>query len=213
MNQDMIDKYIAGSLSESDAQAFEEHCLANPEFARQVEYEQRLKVGLAQVASGSTAEFVRSETPLRWSLAAAAGVLIALFAVFYAWTGGMHAPTPTIMAAVVDGSPAGDTSMRLALVRGSDSIPELPGGLVRVQIVGTVRGRQFLQRGARSTRAEPERHHRHAQRSAPELTHEPGRADRQQTTSVGLLFPAGAQTGLGRGSAGLRIPETLIRGD
>ena len=136
MNQDKIDQYIAGSMSEDDAQAFEEYCLANPEFARHVEYEQRLKVGLAQVASGSTAEFVRSETPLRWSLAAAAGVLIALFAVFYAWTGGMHTPTPTIMAAVVDGSPAGDTSMRLALVRGSDSIPELPSGLVRVKIVG-----------------------------------------------------------------------------
>ena len=136
MNQDKIDQYIAGSMSEADAQAFEEYCLANPEFARQVEYEQRLKIGLAQVARGSTAEFVRSESPLRWNLAAAAGVLIALFAVFYAWTVGSRAHSPTLLAAVVDGSPAGDTSMRLALVRGSDSIPTLPDGLVRVEIVG-----------------------------------------------------------------------------
>src|SRR5690349_20735536 len=135
MNQDMIDQYISGSMSESDAQAFEEHCLANPEFARQVEYEQRLKIGIAQVASGSTAEFVRSESPLRWSMAAAAGVLIALSAVFYVWNTS-HTPVPTIMAAVVDHSPVGDASMRLALVRGSDSIPTLPGGLVRVEIVG-----------------------------------------------------------------------------
>ncbi len=40
--------------------AFEDYCLANPEFARQVEFEQRLKAGLTLVASGSTAEFVRS---------------------------------------------------------------------------------------------------------------------------------------------------------
>jgi hypothetical protein len=142
MNQDMIDKYIAGSLSESDAQAFEEHCLANPEFARQVEYEQRLKIGIAQVASGSTAEFVRSESPLRWSLAAAAGVLIALSAVFYVWTSS-HTFAPTIMASVVDNSPAGNASLRLALVRGSDSIPTLPGGLVRVEIVGLFEAGNF----------------------------------------------------------------------
>jgi len=136
MNQDNIDQYIAGRMSEDDARAFEEYCLANPDFARQVEYEQRLRIGLAQVASGSTAEFVRSESPLRWNLAAAAGVLIAIFAVSYAWTIGTRASSPTILAAVVDGSPTGDTSMRLALVRGSDSIPTLPGGLVRVEIVG-----------------------------------------------------------------------------
>jgi hypothetical protein len=135
MNQDMIDRYISGSMSESDAQAFEEHCLANPEFARVVEYEQRLKIGIAQVASGSTAEFVRSETPLRWSLAAAAGVLIALTSVFYVWSSS-HTLAPTIMAEVVDSRPVGDASMRLALVRGSDSIPTLPAGLVRVEIVG-----------------------------------------------------------------------------
>ena len=33
--------------------------------------------------------------------------------------------------------------MRLALVRGSDSIPELPGGLVRVQIVGLFEAANF----------------------------------------------------------------------
>lgn len=142
MNQDMIDKYISGSLSESDAQAFEEHCLANPEFARQVEYEQRLKIGIAQVASGSTAEFVRSESPMRWSLAAAAGVLIALTAVFYVWTSS-HTFAPTIMAAVVDSRTEGDSSLRLALVRGSDSIPTLPGGLVRVEIVGLFEAGSF----------------------------------------------------------------------
>jgi hypothetical protein len=143
MNQDKIDQYIAGRMGDADAQAFEEYCVANPEFARQVEFEQRLKLGLAQVATGSTAEFVRSESPLRWSLAAAAGVLIAIFAVFYAWNTGVRAPSPTIMASFVDGSPVGDTSMRLALVRGSDSTPALPGGLVRVEIVGLFEAGSF----------------------------------------------------------------------
>ena len=76
MNQELIEQYVAGRLSEAEAQAFEDYCLANPEFAKQVEYEQRLKAGLTQVARGSTAEFVRSNHPLRWSLAAAAGRLL-----------------------------------------------------------------------------------------------------------------------------------------
>jgi hypothetical protein len=136
MNQEQIEQYVAGKMGEAEALVFEEYCLANPEFARQVEYEQRLKAGLAQVASGSTAEFVRSEHPLRWSLAAAAGVLIALFAVFSIWNTGLRSPVPTIMAALSVASPNADTSMRLALVRGSDTVPALPKGLVRVEIVG-----------------------------------------------------------------------------
>ena len=136
MNQAQIEQYVAGHMGEAEALAFEEYCLSNPEFARLVEYEQRLKAGLAQVASGSTAEFVRSEHPLRWSLAAAAGLLIAFVAVISIWTSGLHATAPTIMAAVTAGAPQGDSSLRLALVRGSDTAPSLPAGLVRVEIVG-----------------------------------------------------------------------------
>jgi hypothetical protein len=136
MNQEQIEKFVAGRMSEEEALAFEEYCLANPEFARQVDYEQRLKAGLAQVASGSTAEFVREGVPLRWSLAAAAGVLIAIFAVSSVWYSGRHAAANTLMAAVSGSSPQGDTTMRLALVRGSETAPALPTGLVRVEIVG-----------------------------------------------------------------------------
>jgi len=136
MNQEKIEQYVAGRMGEAEALAFEEYCLSNPEFARQVEYEQRLKAGLAQVASGSTAEFVRSEHPLRWSLAAAAGLLIAFGAVIAIWTSGLHATAPSLMAAVTASAPQGDSSLRLALVRGSDSAPALPPGLVRVEIVG-----------------------------------------------------------------------------
>jgi hypothetical protein len=136
MNQEQIEKFVAGRMSEEEALAFEEYCLANPEFARQVDYEQRLKAGLAQVARGSTAEFVRESLPLRWSLAAAASVLIAIVAVFSIWFSARHAPAHTIMAAVTESSPHGDTAMRLALVRGSETAPALPPGLVRVEIVG-----------------------------------------------------------------------------
>jgi hypothetical protein len=136
MNQEQIEKFVAGRMSEEDALAFEEYCLSNPEFARQVDYEQRLKAGLAQVARGSTAEFVRESTPLRWGLAAAAGVLIAIVGVFSIWFSGHHAMGRTIMATVTDSSPQGDSALRLALVRGSDTAPALPPGLVRVDIVG-----------------------------------------------------------------------------
>ena len=136
MNQEQIEKFVAGRMSEEEALAFEEYCLSNPEFARQVDYEQRLKAGLAQVAQGSTAEFVRENPSMRWSLAAAASIVIALVAVVSLWSSGRHAPALTIMAAVSERSPHGDTSLRLALVRGSDTAPALPRGLVRVEIVG-----------------------------------------------------------------------------
>jgi hypothetical protein len=134
MNQELIEQYVAGRLSESEAQAFEDYCLANPEFARQVEYEQRLKAGLTEVARGSTAEFVRSDHPLRWSLAAAAGLILALAAMFYIWSP-VSRSAPAMLAAITDAAPH-DASLRLALVRGSDNEPALPRGMVRVEIVG-----------------------------------------------------------------------------
>ena len=143
MNQEQIEHYVAGRMSEAEAVAFEEYCLANPEFARQVEYEQRLKTGLAQVARGSTAEFVRSSHPQRWSLAAAAGVLIALVAGFSLWNSGLRAPADTILAAVTENTPRDGTLLRLALVRGSDSVPALPPGMVRVEIVGLFEAGNF----------------------------------------------------------------------
>lgn len=136
MNQELIEQYVAGRLSEEQAQAFEDYCVANPEFARQVEYEQRLKAGIAVVARGSTAEFVRSNHPWAWTLAAAASVLLAISTIFYLWGPVSPAIAPGIMAAVTETTPREGTSMRLALVRGSDTAPPLPRGLVRVEIVG-----------------------------------------------------------------------------
>jgi hypothetical protein len=136
MNQDHIDKYIAGRLGESEAEAFEEYCLAHPEFARRVEYEQRLKAGITQIAQGSTAEFVRSNHPLRWSLAAAAGLLLAVFSIFYLWNHPLAVTSRPIMAAVQTDAQRNGASMRLALVRGTDSAPTLQTGIVRVEIVG-----------------------------------------------------------------------------
>ena len=137
MNQEQIDSYVSGRMGESEARAFEDYCVANPEFARQVEFEQRLKSGIAQVASGNTAEFVRSPPhPARWSLAAAAGIAFVLFAGFYLWNRYVPTVRPAIMAAVTADSPREDRLLRLALVRGSETTPELPPGLVRVAIAG-----------------------------------------------------------------------------
>jgi len=122
-------------MSQAEAEAFEEYCLANPEFAKQVEFEQRLKLGLAQVARGPTAEFVRSNQPVRWKIAAAAAVLLGLSAAFYAFHGNPAGSRPLLAAVSGDAQQAGST-MRLALVRGAETSPVLQGGLVRVEIVG-----------------------------------------------------------------------------
>lgn len=136
MNQDHIELYVSGRMSENDARVFEEYCLANPEFARQVEFEQRLKAGIAQVARGDTSEFVRSNNPLRWQLAAAAGIVFLVFAGFFAWHRSAPHGGPVIMAAVTSDSQRNARSLRLALVRGSESTPELPAKLMRVEIAG-----------------------------------------------------------------------------
>jgi len=135
MNQQQIEQYVAGKMSQAEAEAFEVYCLENPEFARQVEFEQRLKTGLAQVARGSTAEFVRSNNPLRFRLAAAAAVLLCLCAGFYAIQAGLGRSQP-LLSAVSDSSPHSGATMRLALVRGADTAPALQKGQVRVEIVG-----------------------------------------------------------------------------
>jgi hypothetical protein len=136
MNQQQIERYVAGRMSETEAQAFEDQCVAHPELARQVELEQRLKAGFVHVARGSTAEFVRSQRSMRWRMAAAAaGITMSLFAMFYAWNHFAPRAARPVLAAV---SPDADgaRSLRLASVRGSDRIPALQSGLVRVQIAG-----------------------------------------------------------------------------
>jgi hypothetical protein len=137
VNQELIEQYVAGRLPETEACAFEEYCLGNPEFARLAEYEQRLKAGMALVARGSTAEFVRSnERPMRWNVAAAAGILLTLFSLYYVWGHRMAQGTKPLMAAVTSESQRGGPALRLALVRGSENVPVLPDGSVRVEIVG-----------------------------------------------------------------------------
>lgn len=134
MNQQQIEQYVSGRMSEAEASAFEEYCVANPEFAKQVEFEQRLKAGLKLVASGPTEEFVRSE-PERWKFAVAASVLFAVLAGgAYFWQ-----RLPGVQPAVLATVPAESrqfTTLRLALVRGAENLPHLSRGRVRVEIVG-----------------------------------------------------------------------------
>jgi hypothetical protein len=134
MNQQQIDQYVAGKMSEAEADAFENYCVANPEFARQVEFEQRLKAGLKVVASGSTAEFVRSPVE-RWKLALAASLLLFVVASVYFWQR-MPGAHLQILAAVPTSGQHPLASMRLALIRGAEGLPLLPAGAVRVEIVG-----------------------------------------------------------------------------
>jgi hypothetical protein len=136
MNQERIEQYLSGRLSEAEAQVFEEYLLANPEFARQVEFERRLKSGIRQVASGSTAEFVQSNHWISWKLAAAAAIVLAFGAVLYAWHNALPPVAKQVMAAVTNDAQRTGPSMRLALVRGAADAPTLQPGLVRVEIAG-----------------------------------------------------------------------------
>jgi hypothetical protein len=134
MNQQQIEQYVTGRMSEAEAEAFEEFCLENPEFAKQVEVEQRMKAGLAQVARGSTAEFVRTNDG-GWKLAIAASVLLFVCAGIFFWQRSASSHPNILVAVAGDSSHVGPT-MRLAQVRGAGDLPSLPGGMVRVEIVG-----------------------------------------------------------------------------
>jgi hypothetical protein len=89
---DAIAAYLAHRLNEEDAHAFEIYCLEHPDFAREVEQDLALKIGLQHLATAgasSTDPAAKSETlpalksiPRRrrphWSLAAAASIAILL---------------------------------------------------------------------------------------------------------------------------------------
>jgi hypothetical protein len=132
-----IEQYVSGRMSESEARAFEDHCVANPEFAKLVELEQRLKAGMVQVARGSSAEFVRAGRPRHWRMAAAAaGIALSLLAMFQVWNRFLPRTPPAVLAAVTAATAPDVESLRLALVRGVASKPALQSGLVRVEIAG-----------------------------------------------------------------------------
>jgi hypothetical protein len=136
MNQAQIEQYVSGKLGEREADEFEAYCVANPEFAKQVEFEQRLRAGIAQVAQGSTAEFVRANAEPRWKFAAAASVVLALGAVSWTWWHQSNKLGRAVMAAVSTDAQRSGTSLRLAQVRGAESVPTLGSNVVRVEIVG-----------------------------------------------------------------------------
>jgi hypothetical protein len=136
MNQEKIEQYVAGKLGREEAEAFEAYCVANPQFARQVEFEQRLRDGIREVAMGSTAEFVRSNNPWRWRAAMAAGLVAAVVAGALFWHRADPAGSPPVLAAVASEAHRTGPTLRLALVRGADTAPELQHGFVRVEIVG-----------------------------------------------------------------------------
>jgi len=136
MNQERIEQYVSGKLGAREAEEFEAYCIANPEFAKQVEFEQRLRAGIAEVAQGSTAEFVRANAEPRWKLAAAASVVLALGAVTYTWWHQSSKLGRAVMAAVSTDAQRSGPSLRLAQVRGAESVPSLGSRVVRVEIVG-----------------------------------------------------------------------------
>lgn len=131
----MVEQYVAGAMGDSEADAFEEACLRDPDLARRVEVEQRMKLGFEQVARNSE-EFVRSSSTGFWQLAVAAGLLVVLTAGVWFLQRGAPKPDERALAAVVPELLYGGTSMRLGPVS-EENMPELPRGVVRVAITGS----------------------------------------------------------------------------
>jgi hypothetical protein len=136
MNQALIEQYVSNKLDGTEAEEFEAYCVANPEFAKQVEFEQRLRAGLALVARSNTAEFVRASAEPRWKLAAAASVLLAIGAISWTWYHQSNKLGRAVMAAVSSDAQRNGASLRLAQVRGAESVPTLGSRVLRVEIVG-----------------------------------------------------------------------------
>ena len=136
MNQDMIERYVAGRLGKEEAEAFEAFCVANPDFARQVELEQRLREGIREVGAGNSEEFIRSDRPaFRGLLLAASAAILAIIGI-WSWRRPQPSTAPQLLAAVTGDSERDGPSLRLAALRGQDSAPSLNSGVVRVEIAG-----------------------------------------------------------------------------
>jgi len=83
----LVEKYLAGELSEADAEAFESLVASHPELAMQVEYVARMKTGLDVLRRRGELVRLLQERPKAWhrsrwvavSVAAAASVVLVVF--------------------------------------------------------------------------------------------------------------------------------------
>lgn len=91
-----VSAYLANRLSEVDAQAFEQYCLAHPHFARDVERELQLKVGIRQLHHPVRLA-TRSHAKKRpyWPIALAASMILAALVFFELRP---HTSPPTLLA-------------------------------------------------------------------------------------------------------------------
>jgi hypothetical protein len=73
-----VARYVAGRLSETELDAFEEYCIGHPAMVDEVALEKRMKSALAKTVAKSPAQFRETQRAGRWMLPIAAGVLIAV---------------------------------------------------------------------------------------------------------------------------------------
>jgi hypothetical protein len=80
--QATVADYLANRLGEAEAQAFEHYCLEHPDFAREVEQDLQLKIGLAQVHRGTASRDVHARRRGRtgWPVALAASLVLVVCA-------------------------------------------------------------------------------------------------------------------------------------
>jgi hypothetical protein len=124
-----VSAYLANRLNESQAQAFEQYCLEHPNFARDVERELQLKVGLQQLNQPAkvTAIIPRTSRQTWWPVALAASVAIAAL-VFFEFRPA-SAPAFTVFRSLTD-LPANlqqvpVTSIGLMQLRGDGAVPSV----------------------------------------------------------------------------------------
>jgi hypothetical protein len=140
----VVTDYLANRLNEEEAKAFEQYCLEHPDFAREVEREIALKVGLRQ-AHQSTAQVsmpTQKRRYGRWPLALAACVAVLASAVLIIQYVMDNQPSLVAFASTVDIPDqlrrSAVSQVRLVRVRGKDVATQVSAsadGIVEIQLL------------------------------------------------------------------------------
>ena len=118
----MVARYVGGKLSETEAAAFEDYCVAHPDLARDVALERKMSQALSRAVEESPERFAFRAPRQTWIWAAAACAVLAVPGVFVVREYLGHS-SPGVIASLESGSGV-LPHIRLAEMRGA-AIPNL----------------------------------------------------------------------------------------
>jgi anti-sigma factor RsiW len=135
--QQWVAKYVAGRLSATDADAFEDYCVAHPEMTAEVALERKMKAGIASVANASRGRF-SARAPRSLPLWAAAACLVLASAGLWLIRGSGSSSIAEILTSTdAQGGRSIGASVRLAQVRGTGvaNLGASSDALLRVELI------------------------------------------------------------------------------